>query len=442
MKKAIYILSLAALILSSCGNNRAKTGNENADKKQQETEQVIASGLTGDITWLIDNEGKLTIAPAAPHSTAAMPFGSTYHVPWYDFRSSITSVEIANGITSIGDCTFYHCENLKEFIVSEQNPKYSAIDGVLFDKNKMTLVLYPNAKSENSYVIPNSVTSIGVDAFQYCYELTSITILNSVTSIGRGAFAHCGRLTSIIIPKSVTSIGGYAFAYCYNLANIVIGDGVTSIEEGTFTRCYGLTNITIPNSVTSIGWGAFERCHGLTSITIPKSVISIGDLPFYYCAEFKEFIVSKQNPKYLAIDGVLFDKNKTTLILFPEAKSADSYMVPNGVTSIGEYAFSDCRRLTSITISNSVISIREAAFAECLYLTSITLGNSVASIERSAFEACSELTEIYSKNPIPPTIELNSFENQTTCKLYVPKGSLQAYKEATVWKDFVNIIEE
>ena len=194
----------------------------------------------------------------------------------------------------------------------------------------------PNT-SVTSITIPNSVTSIGFQAFYNCTSLTSVTIPNSVTSIGEYAFYFCQSLTSITIPNSVTSIGEYAFSNCRGLASITIPNSVTSIGTWAFVYCTSLTSITIPNSVTSIGEYTFSNCQSLTSVTIPNSVTSIGTWAFVYCT------------------------------------SLTSVTIPNSVTSIGGGAFSGCTGLTSITIPNSVTSIGLNAFEGCTSLTSITM---------------------------------------------------------------------
>ena len=169
---------------------------------------------------------------------------------------------------------------------------------------------------------------------------------------------------------------------------------VTSIGWSAFYGCTGLTSIEIPNSVTSIGYGAFSGCSGLTSVTIPNSVTSIGNEPFTDCWSLTSINVVNDNPNYSSKDGVLFNKQQTTLIQCPGGKQG-AYVIPYSVTGIGFAAFSGCRSLASVTIPNSVTSIGQFAFCNCSSLTSVTIPNSVTSIGDRAFYGCSSLTDIY-----------------------------------------------
>jgi len=360
----------------------------------------------------------------------------------YPAGNTNTSYTIPDSVTSIGDRAFLNCNRLTNIIVDENNRYYSNDEyGVLFNKDKTTLIQYPVGNKRTSYTIPDSVTSIGDSAFEDCYNLTSITIGNSVTSIGNYAFRNCDSLTSITIPDSVTSMGNYAFAGCYNLTSVTIGnsvtiignyafaecydltsvtignsvtsigdsaffysgltsitipDSVTSIGDSAFRYCQSLTSITIPDSVTSIGNSAFYSCYSLTSITIPDSVTSIGEGPFAACTDLTSIIVDPDNGYYLNDSyGVLFNKDKTELIQYPAGNTNTSYTIPDSVTSIGDYAFYECYNLTSVVIGNSVTSIGYQAFRSCTDLTSITIPDSVTSIGSYAFYDCISLGDVY-----------------------------------------------
>ena len=216
----------------------------------------MGQGTEGEWTYIIENDGATVTASTATGAVTIPSELGGYAVKKVGHGSppifgspntSVTSITIPNSVTSIGLQAFYNCTSL------------------------------------TSITIPNSVTSIGTWAFAFCTSLTSITIPNSVTSIGEYAFSNCRGLASITIPNSVTSIGTWAFAYCTSLTSITIPNSVTSIEEYAFNNCSGLSTLTIPNSVTSIGNGAFSGCTGLTSINIPNSVTSIGGYAFEGC---------------------------------------------------------------------------------------------------------------------------------------------------------------
>ena len=251
--------------------------------------------------------------------------------------SGLTSITIGNSVTTIGEYAFNGCSGLTEINVDENNSTYSSIDGVLFNKSQTELVCYPGGK-QGAYIIPNSVTSIGENAFSYCSGLTSVTIPNSVTSIGQSAFKGCSRLASITIPNSVTSIGTDAFLFCAGLTEINVDENNTaysSIDGVLFNKSQ--TNLvhyprgkqgayTIPNSVTSIGENAFSYCSGLTSITIPNSVTSIGESAFYRCTGLTDIYCHIE--KTLTINSNVFTNVPTnTCTLHVPIGSKEKYEV-------------------------------------------------------------------------------------------------------------------
>ena len=266
---------------------------------------------------------------------------------------SLQSVTIPNSVTSIGDGAFSGC-NICFFIC---NSTYFQNDDVcLFNKDKTAIV--SRIKDCVNYIIPNSVTSIGDEAFGWCKSLQSVTIPNSVKSIGDEAFSGCKSLQSVTIPNSVTSIGDHAFSSCESLQSVTIPNSVTKLGDRAFCSCKSLQSVTIPNSVTNIKDGAFSSCESLQSVTIPNSVTKIGDYAYSSC------------------------------------ESLQSVTIPNSVKSIGNRAFIQCKSLQSVTIPNSVTSIGDYAFAQCYSLQSVTIPNSVKSIGNEAFSLCTHLDEL------------------------------------------------
>ena len=185
-----------------------------------------------------------------------------------------------------------------------------------------------------------------------------------------------------------------------SIKNVVIEEGATNISTYAFYCCSSLTNITIPNSVMSIEEFAIIDCDNLESITISNSVTNIGDGLCYRCSNLKNIYVDKNNQYYSSENGILFNKDKSKLIKYPDGKINKQCIIPDNVTDIGEYAFAACSSLTSITIPNSVTSISDRAFYYCSSLTSITIPNSVTSIGGSAFNSCSSLTNITIPNSV------------------------------------------
>ena len=215
--------------------------------------------------------------------------------------TSLKSVTIPNSVTSIGSSVFYNCTSLTSIKVSGNNKNYSSLDGVLFNKDKSELIVYPAGKTDSEYAISNSVTSIGYGAFYACTSLANITIPSSVTSIGDYAFFNCTSLTSIEVSdnnKNYSSLDGVLFnkdkseLITYPVgktdSEYAIPNSVTSVDNYTFDKCISLTSVTIGNSVTSIGEYAFLGCTSLTSVTIPDSVTSIGRYAFDGCTRLMD----------------------------------------------------------------------------------------------------------------------------------------------------------
>ena len=355
---------------------------------------------------------------------------------------SLTSVTIPEGVTSIGDHAFTGCRSLTSVTIPEGVPSIG--EGIFWGCSSLTSVTIPEGVTSIGYyafcecsslasvTIPEGVTSIGGGAFEDCISLTSVSIPEGVVSIDGGAFQGCSSLTSVTIPKGVTSIGAYAFYGCSNLrsaeikgaasigyyafydckrlVDVVFSGNVTSIGDSAFYDCERLTSIVLPESVTdigaeafnscgrltsvtmpgvtSIGSDAFRQCGSLTSVALPKSVSSIAGNVFNYCYNLERISVDKENGNYISADGVLFDKNCTTLITYPTAKKNTVYNIPKSVTTIVSGAFWDCDSLTSVTIPEGVTSIGDHAFFGCSALASVNIPKGVTSIGEATFLGC------------------------------------------------------
>ncbi len=346
--------------------------------------------------------------PAGKTNTEYVIPNSVYGIREEVFENctSLTSITIPDSVTIIAVGAFYGCESLTEISVSSENADYSSENGVLFNKDKTKIVRYPVGKKDLSYSIPDSVTSIGEEAFRYCALLTSVTIPDGVTSIGEGAFGDCTSLTSVIIPDSVTEIGYSGFCGCTSLTSVTIGSGVTSIGGHVFYGCTSLTSITIPDSVTSIGYDAFGGCTSLTNIIIPDGTTEISSSSFEDTAYYNNTSNWDNGILYIGnhlikakkdvFDHVKIKQGTKTIAdsAFQTCSSLTSVTIPDSVTSIGGFAFEYCTSLKSVTIPDSVTGINESTFENCKALTKVTIGNSVTSIGGHAFYDCTSLTSI------------------------------------------------
>ena len=355
---------------------------------------------------VIDGQGELALTYDATVATQSMPTAET----------------IARAVFTVGwnaDAVDPYA-NYTPFTVTSENRNMVGYTGT---SNENLAIPATFSADGVDYV----VTSIGDKAFMSCTNLTAVNIPNSVTSIGNCAFRGCSGLTSITVSDSVTSMGEQAFAYCSGLTSVTIPDGVTSIGTGAFLGCSGLISIAIPDSVTRIGGYAFESCSNLTSVNIPDGVTSIGDNAFYSCSGLRAISVAAGNTSYKSIDGVLYSYDGTVLVAYPAGKTETSFAIPDGVTSIGAWAFGRCSGLTNISIPNSVTSIGEYAFESCSNLTSITLPNSVTSIGQNAFKDCFSLTSISIPNSVTSIGEyaFEGCESLTSISVDAAEGSIE-----------------
>ena len=506
----------------------------------------IASGTCGgNLTWRLSAEGELTIEGTGEMtstswnsyseqiSTVTIGEGVTNIGDWY-FASypNLTSVTIPASVTIIRSCAFMNCSSLASVAIAE-NSQMATIGGNAF-KNCSNLTLFTLPASVTtigndafwgtgliSFTIPENsqLTTINDWAFNGCAGLTTISFPASLTSIGHYAFNTCkftsitcnaltppsagaafpsteastlvyvptesidaykaadgwsrftnwiiasgtcgdnltwrlsaeGELTiegtgemydyasievpwyeyrnaihTITLPEGVTSIGSYAFQYCGSLTNITIPEGVTSIGLCAFENCSRLTSITLPEGVKSLGLGAFSGCRSLTSITLPESVTTIEESAFSNCFSLTSINIPGE------VTGIKYST-------FAMCSSLISITLPEGVKSIGEDAFQGCNSLTSINIPESVTSIGVRAFAMCYSLAGITIPKGVTCLGESAFSSCESLTSITSHAVTPPVGGADAFGGvDASIPVYVPAGSVDAYKAADGWNQFTN----
>lgn len=281
---------------------------------------------------------------------------------------SLTNITIPQNVTHIGDNAFDECTSLAEINVSPNNKTFTSENGILFDAGKSKLIQYPIGKSTTSYDIPNSVASIGNSAFTGCTTLEDINFSNNLTHIGDYAFYNCSALKNPVFPESLTDIGICAFSFCNSI-----------------------TEINLPQNIQNIGMLAFAGSAALESIYLPEN-----------------------NPNYSTEDGVLFNADKSTLLLFPAGKTSKNYTIPENVTTIGDGAFIYCPLITAITLPEGITTIGESAFADCAALTQMTV---LASI--------------------PPKALQSSFDDSfRDIPIYVPTKAIEAYRSANVWMEF------
>jgi hypothetical protein len=402
-------------------------------------------GTCGEhLTWTLDENGTLTIRGTGVMTDFTdFPFGGKVSpAPWYASRDRITAVVVEPGVENIGNYVFYCCRNL-----------------------------------------------------------ASVELPASLTSIGMAAFNRCSSLASVKIPEKVTSIGEYAFLSCSSLASVTLPASLTSIGIAAFNRCSSLASVKIPEKVASIGAFTFDKCSSLASVEFPASLTYIESTAFNDCSSLTEIAVASDNPVFSSEAGVLLDKNKATLLLYPKGKTDNSYIIPASVTTIGYRAFDECSRLASVTLPASVTLIVQSALSGCSGLTeiavasdnpvfsseagilfdkdkatlllyparkadnsyivpasatsigrwafgdcsrqaSVTLPASLTFIGEYAFYGCSSLADITVNGITPPAISSYAFSGLTKSNitLHVPQGTKAAYAAAAFWREF-HIVE-
>ena len=478
MKEKLLTLAVALLAATGAWAQTTFTA-ENLEYTVTDAEAKTVE-LTGYET---KPEGALTIPATVTNESTE--YSVTSIGSWaFSNCYSLTTVNIPASLTQMGDWVFDYCSALTAINVAGSNTAYCSENGILFNKDKTTLICYPAGKPQLEYTIPSSVTVIGVNAFAYCDALTQLTIPSSVTSIGEWAFDGCTALAEMTVlatvPPTVAdadvfrnvdcnipvyvpaaslaayqaaevwkyfnlqaivtefTVGGLTYNVIDQIAQTVevinftdelpstvtipatVSYGgknytVTAIASSAFYQNQTITEITISEGITSIRNRTFGRCFALTTVNIPASLTQMGDWVFDYCSALTAINVAGSNTAYCSENGILFNKDKTTLICYPAGKPQLEYTIPSSVTVIGVNAFAYCDALTQLTIPSSVTSIGEWAF-----------------------DGCTALAEMTVLATVPPTVADADVFRNVDCNIpvYVPAESLTAYQNAEVWKEF------
>lgn len=349
----------------------------------------------------------------------------------------LTSITIPESVTRIREGAFQDCSRLSSVLLPES---VTSIDSNVFSGcssltgltlpstlTKISANLFYGCSGLSSIVLPESVTRIGYSAFQGCSSLTSISIPESITTIDHHAFYACSSLITITIPEAVTSIGQDAFAGCSSLTSLVIPDSIYRIEQRAFFDCSSLTSIILPESISSIGEAAFYNCSSLASIDLPESVTSIGKQAFYGCSSLTSITIP---------EAVTSIEDR----LFSSCVNLANINIPSSVTRIGARAFAGCA-IAAITLPESLESIGDEALDACHNLSSLVIPASVKSIGRQLVFLCSGLNSIVVNAVVPPSLvgsSLSYIKSNQRCPIYVPAGSVNAYK--TAWADDADYI--
>ncbi len=376
-----------------------------------------------------------------------------------------TIFTIPNDVSEIGEDAFKNCENLTALNANEANQTYTSIDGVLYSKDKTTIERYPTGRKDNGFEIPSFVESLGWNVFKYCKNLTSITISCNVKCIFC-SFDYCSNLetinvdhdneyytsddgvlydksmtnlrrfpegkkrTSFVMPNTVEHINSYGFRNC-EIAQVTISNRINTIDSYAFAYSK-ISQVILHDNIHTIKSDAFFHSK-ITSINIPSSVTNLyynknGD-PFGECFDLTAINVDNSNSEFCSENGILYNKDKSTILRYPQKHPTTSFTIPDFVTNIGDYAFQNCSKLTNLTIPNSV----------------------TGGVGVNAFDNCSELNDlfIYVTNNVL-NLSLNGVELKYSmymggvggkCSVHVPAGLYDEYKKIEPFSNHVIVSE-
>ncbi|MGN0242738.1 MAG: leucine-rich repeat protein [Lachnospiraceae bacterium] len=327
-------------------------------------EVLTKEDMTGTVSFLQSDGRKELIIPGQ-----IICDGITYEVvsvrPYAFEGSGVEQVTLPATVT---DCesAFSYCDTLTSIQVESESASYLSIDGVLYNKTGDTLMAFPGNYPERSYSIPDGVISIAVGAFEGNAVLEQVLLPDGLTTIFNDAFAGCVSLKEMILPDSVTMVESQAFYGCRALSNLVLSENLKTIKRKTFQMCKALSEVSIPEGVIEIEENAFGSCSSLTHVLMPATLQSVASNVFSYCFALQKFEVAAESTAFSTEDGVLYNKEKTSLVCYPAGKNDSSYIVLDGTAQIIDssngfcYASTMQEILKQVEIPDSVIFISDS----------------------------------------------------------------------------------
>ena len=321
-------------------------------------ENVTASGnLTPDISWVLDGDtGTLTVAGKGKIPS----YGAPSYAPWYDYKDSIKTIIIGEGITEVGLRAFHWSINCTKV------------------------------------VLPESLIAVREYGFNNLRNLKSITLPSNLKIIEHCGFSECVALESIVLPDSVTTVDASAFANCYALKSATLSAGMKYIPSSMFFGDYRLTNVVLPEGITFIDDTAFADC-GFKTFTIPSTLTKLGSSSFAGCKSLSKFIVEEGNTVYKSVDGVLFSADGTHLISYPAAKIG-AYHIPEGTKYVDDSAFREQQYMTEVFFPSSLVEIGRYSFSYCKSLGKVTFPSTLLVLGDDAFRDCKNLYSVTFEN--------------------------------------------
>ena len=391
--------------------------------------------------------------------------------------TNLRSVHFGSQAAMLGDGVFTGCTYLREITVDAANAAFSAENNILFDKSGTVLYRYAPYQEGTDYRVPDTVTAIRAGAFADAEYITDLYIGTGVRQIDSGALTSMQNIESLTIPfVGGSSYSNTWFSYVfggeyssmsanvpYTLKNVTVLSG-DLLSERAFQFCNSLVSVTLPQSLTAVGAYAFYGCSSLTSLVFPAGLQTVGDYALMACTRLQSVSFDGENDHYTAENGLLYNKDKSVLLLYPAGKTESEFVVPDtvkeiapnafyyasrlesvtlpeGLQKIGSGAFLNCRRLESIVLPSALETLGSQAFADCTGLAEVTLpaGGNLTEIGRQAFYGCTGLQTVFVMAENPPAVTGDSVfldTNDTFAIVFSSDEQRSAYAADSAWAEY------